>query len=286
MSAQFHTWADAVGDPMTPLPARVRQVHRELADTFTLELEPPAGLQSLEFKPGQFNMIYRFGMGEVPISISGDPNQPGVLIHTIRSVGSITEALSRLAPGQSVGIRGPFGSAWPVEDAEGSDVVVIAGGIGLAPLRPMLYRLLARRERYGNICIYYGARSPAEILYREELEAWRGRFDLNVEVTVDRAGRDWRGRVGVVTKLISKQGFDPTEAQAFICGPEVMMRYSVMSLNKLGVGNDRIYMSMERNMKCAIGLCGHCQYGGDFVCRDGPVFRFESIAQRFNIREI
>jgi NAD(P)H-flavin reductase len=162
----------------------------------------------------------------------------------------------------------------------------VAGGIGLAPLRPAILQLLAQRERYGCICLYYGARSPEDILYIDQLMQWRGRFDMKVEVTVDRADPGWRGKVGVVTKLLGQPGFDPIDTQAMICGPEIMMRYCVMALNDLGVDNERIYVSMERNMKCAVGFCGHCQYGGGFVCRDGPVFRFDRIADRFGIREL
>jgi NAD(P)H-flavin reductase len=183
-------------------------------------------------------------------------------------------------------VRGPFGVPWPSAEAEGADIVILAGGIGLAPLRPLIYRIMAQRERYGAVCIFYGARNPNEILYLDELERWRSRFDLTVDVTVDRAASDWRGKVGVVTKLLNQKGFSPRDSIAFLCGPEIMMRYAVISLNELGVGNERIYVSMERNMKCALGFCGHCQFGSAFVCKDGPIFRFDRIAERFNIREI
>ncbi len=240
----------------------------------------------LAFAPGQFNMLYRYGVGEVPISISGDPRDASRLVHTIRAVGGVTRALEGISPGEMVGMRGPFGTPWPIDEAEGQDVVIVAGGIGLAPLRPAILQLLAQRERYGCICLYYGARSPEDILYIDQLMQWRGRFDMKVEVTVDRADPGWRGKVGVVTKLLGQPGFDPIDTQAMICGPEIMMRYCVMALNDLGVDNERIYVSMERNMKCAVGFCGHCQYGGGFVCRDGPVFRFDRIADRFGIREL
>ncbi len=279
-------WAGVVTDPMTPVPFQVISFTQELVDTFTLKLEPAAGIDSFAFAPGQFNMLYHFGVGEVPISISGDPGAPGTLTHTIRTVGAVTRALQGLEPGHSLGVRGPFGAGWPVQTAEGFDVVIVAGGVGLAPLRPVIYHLLANRERYGCICIYYGARSPDDILYREQLEQWRGRFDINLDVTVDRAGADWRGNVGVVTKLIGKHDFDPLDTLAFVCGPEIMMRYAVMSLNDRGIQDQRIYVSMERNMKCALGFCGHCQFGCEFVCRDGPVFRYDRIAVRFNIREL
>ncbi len=185
-----------------------------------------------------------------------------------------------------LGVRGPFGTAWPVEDAEGNDVVIVAGGIGLAPLRPAIYHVLSHRERYGNVCIYYGARTPEDILYRTELEKWRGQFDLNVEATVDRATGRWAGRVGVVTRLLTRGGFDPLQSMALVCGPEIMMRYAIKTLNQQGVSNDRVYVSMERNMKCALGFCGHCQLGPYFICKDGPVFRFDRLEPIFEIREL
>lgn len=274
-----------VPDPMIPVPFTVTKIRKELADTFTLELKAQSG-NPLAFKAGQFNMLYQFGQGEVPISISGDPSNSGKLIHTVRSVGSVTKAMASLKKGDVIGLRGPFGSAWPIAEHEGCDVVIVTGGIGLAPLRPAIYQLLANRSRYGNICIYYGARSPGDILYRKELEKWRGQFDLQVEVTVDRADSGWNGRVGVVTKLLKQGAFAPDQTIALVCGPEVMMRYSVKTLNDFGVQNTNIYVSMERNMKCAIGFCGHCQFGGAFVCKDGPIFRFDTIREAFEVREL
>ncbi|MCW9033728.1 MAG: FAD/NAD(P)-binding protein [Rhodospirillales bacterium] len=283
--AQVKYAGTAVADPMTPVLFEVGKIKRELSDTFTLELISQSG-NPFSFKPGQFTMLYQFGVGEVPISISGDPLNPSKLTHTIRAVGKVTEAMMRLKKGDMVGVRGPFGTNWPVEAAEGSDVVIITGGVGLAPLRPAIYHLLANRKRYGNICIYYGARTPEDILFRKQLEKWRGRFDLKVEVTVDRALAGWNGRVGVVTKLLDLGGFDADQTVAMVCGPEVMMRFSVRALNELGVRNDSIYVSMERNMKCAVGFCGHCQYGSAFVCKDGPVFPFSDLEEIFDVREL
>jgi NAD(P)H-flavin reductase len=273
-------------EPMLPDLYHVRRVYKETYDTFTLELEPTEGVCVPLFLPGQFNMLYVFGVGEVPISISGDAAQLQTLMHTVRSVGTVTKALRKLKRGDVLGVRGPFGSHWPVEGARGSDVVIVAGGIGLAPLRPVLYPLLADRERYGRIVLLYGARTPEDLLYKRELEKWRGRFDLNVDVTVDSATGDWCGNVGVVTTLISRAEFDPLETVAFICGPEVMMRFTILELEKLGLGAEKIFISMERNMKCAIGLCGHCQFGPTFICREGPVFRYDRIKPFFGKREI
>jgi NAD(P)H-flavin reductase len=270
---------------MIPRPFRVEKMVRDVSDTFTLHLRPEDGRRAFPFAPGQFNMLYQFGVGEVPISISGDPGEPDRLVHTIRSVGTVTARMAGLGKGGVVGVRGPFGSAWPVAEAEGHDVVIIAGGIGLAPLRPVIYHVIANRGRYGRFRILYGARTPREILFRGQLERWSSRLDTFVDVTVDRASGDWHGEVGVVTRLIAHGGFDPSHTVAMVCGPETMIRFSVQALADRGIGNDRIFVSMERNMKCAVGFCGHCQYGGNFVCRDGPVFRFDRIEQIFAVRE-
>jgi NAD(P)H-flavin reductase len=273
-------------DPMVPQPFRIERVRQETHDTFTLDLVTPSDSGWPGFVPGQFNMLYVFGMGEVPISISSDPGASGRIQHTTRAVGTVTMAMQRLKKNDTIGIRGPFGSAWPVEEASGCDCVIVAGGIGLAPLRPVLYSLIANRERYRKVVLLYGTRTPEDILYRHELERWRGKFDLDIHVTVDRAGGDWHGSVGVVTTLIGRAGFDPTNTLALVCGPEIMMRFGVRELERRGVPADKIYLSMERNMKCAIGFCGHCQYGPAFVCKDGPVFRLDRIAPIFGQAEI
>jgi NAD(P)H-flavin reductase len=263
----------------------VQRVRKEIPGTLTLDLAAPdAG--SFAFAPGQFNMLYVWGVGEVPISISGDPARPQTLTHTIRAVGPVSEALCRLPRGATVGVRGPYGNHWPVEAAVGSDVVVAAGGIGLAPLRPVLYHLLAQRAGYGNVVLLYGARTPQYLLYTGELARWRGRFDLEVGVTVDKATDGWQGHVGTVTTLIPKAGFDPAHTVAFVCGPEIMMRFTIRELQSRGVPDERIYISMERNMKCAIGLCGHCQLGPFFICKDGPVFAYSAIKEWFGKREV
>ncbi|UCE25943.1 MAG: FAD/NAD(P)-binding protein [Candidatus Zixiibacteriota bacterium] len=271
---------------MVPRPHVIKRVRRDTKDTFTIELVGAENPTGMFFSPGQFNMLYAFGAGEIPVSISGDPTKTKRLIHTVRVVGPVTRALRVLKAGDTIGVRGPYGTPWPVEKAEGSDVVLVAGGIGLAAIRPALYYLLANRNKYGKIALLYGTRTPADILYRSELESWRGRFDLEVDVTVDRGDSSWWGNVGVVPMLIPRAQFDPLSAVAMMCGPEIMMRFSVMALRKQGLTTDNIYVSMERNMKCAIGLCGHCQYGGRFVCKDGPVFAFDSIVDLFNKREI
>lgn len=273
-------------DPMCPLPFRVQRLNQETADTFTLKLAPSAGVDEFVFAPGQFNMLYVFGVGEVPISISGDPNVPSTLVHTTREVGAVTRAMRKLKRGDTLGVRGPFGSRWPIEQAVGSDVVIVTGGIGLAPLRPALYRLMSERAKYGKIVLLYGARTPEDILYESELREWRSQFDLEVYVTVDRATGGWRGNVGVVTSLIPKAPFDPHSTMALVCGPEVMMRFAIQELQKRGVRAENTFVSLERNMKCGIGFCGHCQFGPTFICKDGPVFRLDAIEPFFEKREV
>jgi len=275
----------ATRDPMLPRPFRIEAMKRELTDTVTMTLKPADG-GTFRFQPGQFNMLYTFGVGEVPISISGDPGDPTTVNHTIRAVGKTSGALAALKPGDTVGIRGPFGSPWPVTDCFGSDVVILAGGVGIAPLRPAIYSILAQREKFGNVVILYGARTPEDILFTKELKGWRSRFDLNCQVTVDRVTGKWSGRVGVVTQLLKSGGFDRSYTRAMVCGPEVMMRFGVQTLNEQGVSDDRIFVSMERNMKCAVGFCGHCQFGPTFVCKDGPVYRFDRIKDIFKLREL
>jgi NAD(P)H-flavin reductase len=276
----------AASHPMAPSPFRVRKMHRETRDTFTLELQSAGGPGHTPFLPGQFNMLYVFGVGEVPMSITGDPADQNTIVHTTRNVGSVTRAVCNLKRGDMVGLRGPFGSPWPVEEAAGKDVILIAGGIGLAPLRPAICQILSDRAKYGKVILIHGSRTPDDILYQNELAKWRSRLDFRVAVTVDRAPAGWRGSVGVVTTLIPKVSFDPRKAIAMVCGPEVMMRFVVRELESLGVEKSQVYISMERNMKCAVGFCGHCQLGPRFICKDGPVFRYDQIAPLIGIREL
>jgi NAD(P)H-flavin reductase len=271
-------------EPFVPQLYRVGRVRRELADTMTLELAPLAGPRPT-FEPGQFNMLYAFGVGEVAISISGAADATS-FVHTIREVGAVSTAIAQLRAGAMIGLRGPYGTSWPVVSSQGADVVFVAGGLGLAPLRPAIYHVLANRRRYGRVVILLGSRNPKDMLYRHELEQWRQHLDVDIEVTVDHADADWHGNVGVVPALIRRVALDPDDTVALICGPEVMMRFTVNALREAGVLPDRIYLSMERNMKCAIGLCGHCQFGPVFVCKDGPVMRFDRIAEIFAMRGI
>jgi NAD(P)H-flavin reductase len=230
-------------DWLLPQPLRVTRTRRETADMASFELAPEA---AFTFAAGQFNMLYAFGVGEAAISISGDPARSDRIVHTVRAVGAVSNALARLRRDMVVGVRGPYGSCWPLAGSEGSDVVIVAGGLGLAPLRPALYGVFARREQYGRVVLLYGARGPAEILYGPELEAWRRRLDVDIAVTVDHANAAWRGNVGVVSSLIARAGFDPDHAVAMVCGPEIMMRFTVDALRDRGMAADRIFLSLER----------------------------------------
>ena len=271
---------------MEPVPFRVIEKQRETHDTWTLMLKQVAGDPIERFEPGQFAMLYAFGAGEVPISLSRHGLAGSELVHTIRAVGAGTEALCALNKGDAVGVRGPFGTTWPLDEAAGRDVVVLAGGLGLPPLRPVIDELLLNRERYGEVSILYGGRSPDELLFVEEVEVWRSRFDVTVEVIVDSAPAGWRGRVGVVTRLIPRASFDPENAIAMMCGPEVMMRFAVGGLRDRGLPDESIWVSIERSMKCATGHCGHCQLGPLFVCKDGPVLRHDTAGPLMAVREL
>lgn len=281
-AAAMHT--ELAADPMLPRIAVVTKRKRESADVVTLDIEMTDGVR-MDYAPGQFNMLTAFGVGESAISISGDPAS-GKLIHTIRAVGPVSRALCALKPGAPLGVRGPFGVGWPTEAAIGHDVLIVAGGLGLAPLRPAIYRALGQRARYGRVALLYGARSPDEMIFRRELEGWRGRFDMQVEATVDHAMESWRGHVGVVTKLIARAELDPESTIAMVCGPEIMMRFAAQALVARGLPEEAIFLSMERNMKCGYGQCGHCQFGPYFVCRDGPVFTYAAMRPLLGLREI
>jgi NAD(P)H-flavin reductase len=270
---------------MLPRPFRVLATHLDTRDTVTLALEPLDGVP-LAFAAGQFTMLHAFGVGEVPISISGDPTTPGPLLHTIRDVGSVTHALVGAAPGTVLGVRGPFGTGWEVAAGRGGDVVVVAGGIGLAPLRPALLELAGDRAAYGRVALLYGARSPEDVLFADDLARWAEQDRIAVEVTVDYGPPDWTGRVGFVTDLVPRAGFDPAHALALVCGPEVMMRTVAAALVARGVAADRVRLSMERNMQCGVGLCGHCQLRELFLCLDGPVLGYDRLAPLMDVREL
>lgn len=274
-------------DPMLPRAAVVRRVRRETADTATLEIARADGEPHSDFQPGQFSMLYVFGVGEAPISISGEGREPDGLTYTIRAAGSLTRALVAAKPGDPVGVRGPFGRGWPLEQAKGRDLLLVAGGIGLAPLRTVIHHVLQHRADYGEVALLYGARTPGDLLYRRDLTRWRHRrTGPRVLVTVDQADLEWDGSVGVVTRLFSRIPLVPDRTVVMSCGPEVMMRAAARSLERLGVRGENLYISMERNMTCAIGVCGHCQFGPEFICTDGPVLPYSRLRPWLGVHEL
>ncbi len=285
MLAETDPGASGAPHPLAPVPYSVRAVATETPDTTTLVLEPVGSRRIGRPTPGQFVMLYAFGVGESPIGVAGG-NSDGQLVHTVRNVGKVTNALSHLTPGDTVGVRGPYGHGWPIAEATGRDLVIVAGGLGLPPLRPVIYQLFAHRESYGRVEIIYGARTPKDLVYYDEVQSWRRRNDLRLQVTVDAAGRDWYGDVGVVTTRLPDARFDAGRTTAFVCGPEIMMRLTAQALVGRGVAPDGVWISMERNMKCAVGFCGHCQFGPSFVCRDGPVLRYDRVAPLLRLREV
>lgn len=263
--------------PMVPARHRVQEVQRELADTVTLVLVP-LDEPLAPFRAGQFNMLWGFGTGEVPISVSGDPTGGGPLLHTVRAVGPSTRALCDVAPGDVIGARGPYGTSWDVERAAGRNLLVVAGGLGLAPLRPAILQALAERAAFEQVTVVLGARSPADLLYPDQVTSWAARPDVSVHVTVDHAESGWDGQVGVVTTALRRVDLDPTRTTALVCGPEIMMRHTAAALVSAGMDPADVRVSLERNMTCAIGHCGHCQIGPTLVCRDGPVYGFDEAA--------
>ncbi|MGV9246008.1 FAD/NAD(P)-binding protein [Streptomyces sp. NPDC003710] len=268
---------------MTLVPRSYRLVsrHRETADTVTIGLEP-VGESLRPFTPGQYAMLYAFGVGEIPVSVSRTTGYPR-LTHTIRTVGATSRALCALPAGSSVGVRGPFGTEWSLTAARGHDLLVVAGGIGLAPLRPLIDAALGEPEAYGRLNVLIGARTPDDLLYRTELPAWRRPFGA---VTVDRPTGGWTGRVGVVTALLDEARFTPARTTAFVCGPEVMIRATARELVHRGVLPGRVRISLERNMRCATGHCGHCQLGPLLLCRDGPVVGYDVAEPLLTVREL
>ena len=270
---------------MVPRTFVVNRRRQDTEDTATIWLEPEEG-GPFAFEPGQFTMLQAFGIGEVPISISGDPRATDVLQHTVRDVGSVSRALATARAGTRLGVRGPFGKGWDVASAQGRDVLVVAGGIGMAPLRPAVLEISASRELFGQVALLYGARTPAEMLFAGELLSWAAERQINVQVTVDRADETWHGRVGLVTGLLDRATFEPARTTALVCGPEVMMRHTAVALLDRGVAAADLRLSMERNMKCGVGLCGHCQLRELFICQDGPVLGYDVLAPLMDQREL
>jgi NAD(P)H-flavin reductase len=279
---------------MTPRPFRVLRRRRETPDTVTFELEPADGGPPLAIRPGQFDMLYAPGVGEIPVSVS---SIDGRLAHTIKAVGAVTGALCRLRKGDTLGVRGPFGRPWPLEEARGCDLVFVAGGIGLAPLRPAIHHFLANHARYGRGVLFCGSRTPGEILFQREVGRWADGTRLDVDLggvraaltayrSVDIAGREWRGHVGTVSSMIPRARFEQGSTVAMVCGPEVLIRFAAEALIDAGVAPAAVFVSLERNMRCGCGLCGHCQLGPTLICRDGPVYAWPQVERILGVREL
>jgi NAD(P)H-flavin reductase len=287
MLEHVKTQTNLLTDPMMPRLVRISKLVWETEHVFTLYLSPSDEMDGgFKFKPGQFNMVYVFGVGESALSISSSPYKPKTLIHTIHKVGTVTSVLSKYKKGDFIGLRGPFGSSWPVEAGFGKDVCITAGGIGLAPLRPVIYSLFKNRKDYGKIFILYGARTPQDLLYRVELEQWAKLFDVEVLVTVDRGDQSWKGNIGFAAQLLTYIELDKKNTISMVCGPEMMMKFTVEDLLEKGLPAENIYLSLERNMKCAVGFCGHCQFGPKFICKDGPVFSYPEVRYLLEKKEI
>jgi NAD(P)H-flavin reductase len=277
--------APPISNPWLPRWCRITASKQEAPGVFTYELAGgEATSPAIGFLPGQFNMLYVPGCGEAAISISSDPGRTATISHTVRVVGNVTRALARLHLSDQVGVRGPFGSAWPIDTCRGCDLVIACGGVGLAPLRPVIYHILRHRGHYGRVHLLYGARTPQDLLYSSQYDVWRG-AGVEVNVTVDLGDEHWQGRIGVVPMLMDRLRLQATKTRIFTCGPEVMMRFVIREALGRQVHRDHIFMSMERNMNCALGFCGHCQLGPAFVCKDGPVFTYEQLEPYLHVED-
>jgi NAD(P)H-flavin reductase len=273
--------------PMLPYWAKITEIQPEAPGvaTYWLKFDDAAVRKGYTFRPGQFNMIYLPGYGEAAISISSDYHDNEKIGHTVRSIGNVTNKLARMKVGDPVGVRGPFGSYWPLEDAKGSDILIATGGIGFPPLRPVLYHIIRHRADYGRVVLLYGARTPRDLQYQSEYETWT-KNGIETLITVDRADDTWSGTVGVVPMLFYRLRMEPQRSYVFTCGPEIMIRFVVFEALARRVPLNRIFLSLERNMKCGMGFCGHCQLGPYFVCKDGPVFSYEQLEPYYNVEEL
>lgn len=268
-------------NPYLPHQVNVIKIVEETHDTrtFGLSFTDCEIKEQFLFQPGQFNMVTLFGIGEAPISISSDHSQQGYFEHTVRKVGNVTKAMFRVQEGDALWVRGPYGRGWPVEQAEGKDILIVAGGIGLAPLRPFIYHLLQNRNQYDKVEILYGARTPLDALFTSQWKDWNSVEGVSFHPTVDGvpSGVSWTGNVGLVTKLFDSMESLPNNTLAVMCGPEIMMKFAVQGLLEKGFEPKDIFLSLERRMNCGISKCGFCQIGPKFVCQDGPVFSYQEL---------
>lgn len=277
-----------MSDTQMPWEAEVLCKTQESPSIFSLTLRftDPKINSAYQFKPGQFNMLYLFGIGEVPISIVSDPEHRHEFVHTIRAVGRVTRAMTQLKPGDRLGVRGPYGHGWPLESSIKRDILLITGGLGCAPSVSVINYVMQRREQFGRLAIIQGVKHMDDLIWRDRYQQWMKQPDTQVLLAADVAGPGWSWHVGLVTELLSEVALDISQAVAMICGPEPMMSATARQLINLGSNAAEIWLSMERNMQCAVGLCGHCQYGADFICKDGPVFSYARLQNRLGIKGI
>ena len=276
-------YSEAPVDIYLPKLAEITKRTEESPTIFTLQTrfidprEPP-----VSFYPGQFNMLYLYGVGEVAISIASDPAEKKYLSHTIRAVGRVTKALQQLPKGSQIGLRGPYGKGWPLEEAKGKDIIIVTGGLGCAPTVSAIKYILARRDDYGSLTILQGVKHSDDLIFKRQYALWEQAPNTHVHIAADCAGPKWSWCIGYVTDLIQSLAVLPESSIAMMCGPEMMMHAAINALTKKGVSEGNIYLSMERNMACGVGHCGHCQYGGLFICKDGPVFAYPQIKALFS----
>ncbi len=273
--------------PWLPHPVIIEDVRLEVPGitTYRLGFKDAQVAQAFRFRPGQFNMLYLPGVGESAISISSDPEQVGLVLHTVRSAGNVTRSLARRKVGDQLGLRGPFGSSWPMEASKGRDVVIATGGGGLSPLRSAIYYIRNHRADYGHVFLLDGARTPGDLLYTYEYDAWR-EAGIEVQVTVDIGDQEWRGNMGVVPVLFYRLRLNAAKTVILTCGPEIMIRFVIFEALARRIPPDRIFLSMERNMNCAMGHCGHCQLGPAFICKDGPIFSYRQMEPYMHVEDL
>jgi sulfhydrogenase subunit gamma (sulfur reductase) len=281
-----HSMGGELNKLYMPYEAEVVERIHESPSLFTLRLRftDPQLQETYEFEPGQFNMLYLYGVGEVAISIVSDPKDSHILDHTIRMVGRVTQGLGYLKAGDRIGVRGPYGRGWPMQQAEQGDVVVVTGGLGCAPVVSVINYIARRRERFGHLNIVQGVKHSDDFIWHERYDQWREIPDTTVLLAADQGTALWPWHIGRVTDLFDNLHFDPQQVSVMMCGPEGMMHVVTKHMLEAGVGPCRLWLSMERNMQCAVGHCGHCQYGDKFICKDGPVFCYEQVADLFNTK--
>ena len=264
--------------PYKPVKAKIVKTNKytEFEKLFRIELDSK---KDLEHVPGQFVQVSLFGVGEAPISICSSPTEKGFFELTVRRVGGLTTAMHKLETGSVLGVRGPFGKGFPLDAMRGNDLLIVAGGLGIVPLRSLIHYILDQRKDFGDVQILLGCKTPKDMLFGEEVEAWQKRADIKFNCTVDRADPDWKGNVGLITSLIPGASIEPKKTYAVVVGPPIMYKFVIVELLKKEIPGHQIIVSLERKMKCGLGKCGHCQIRGVYVCQSGPVFTYNDLQQ-------